>query len=85
MVCRLESQVLGQEHSKDAAQVVHGGRVEVGLSVGRCVPHSREGRGDEVEHRDPWRGQEIGPPAATHSCYRAPLNPQPQKIVLALI
>lgn len=32
---------------------MHSGWVEVGLGVSRCVPHSREGRGNEVEHRDP--------------------------------
>lgn len=55
-VCRLEPQVLSQENGEDAAQVVHSGRVKVGLGVSRRVPHSRKGRGDEVEHWDPWRG-----------------------------
>ena len=52
---RLESQVFGQEYGEDAAQVVDRGWVQVGLRVVRRVPDSREGRGDEVEHRDPWR------------------------------
>lgn len=60
-VCRLESQVLSQEHSEDAAQVVHGGWVEVVLRVSKSVPHSRKGRGNEVEHLDPWSRQEIWP------------------------
>lgn len=76
-VCRLQSQVLGQEHGKDAAQVVHGGWVEVGLSVSRSVPHSREGRGDEVENWNTWRGKD----SSTAATKQHPLNSQTQKIV----
>lgn len=81
-VCRLESQVLGQEHSEDAAQVVHSGWVEVGLGVSRRVPHSREGCGDEVEHRDTWKGH-------SSTCYNHQLqstrfSPQTQKTLWPL-
>lgn len=69
-VCRLESQVLGQEHSEDAAQVVHSGWVEVGLGVSRRVPHSREGCGDEVEHRD--TSSEEGDVVIFHRAQRFP-------------
>lgn len=50
---RLEPQVFRQEHGEDAAQVVDRGWVQVGLRVVRRVPDGGEGRGDEVEHRDP--------------------------------
>lgn len=50
---RLEPQVFGQEHGEDAAQVVHRRGVQIGLRVVSRVPDRGEGRGDEVEHRDP--------------------------------
>lgn len=50
---RLEPQVFSQEHSKDAAQVVYRGWVQVGLRVVRRVPDRRERCGDEMEHRNP--------------------------------
>ena len=54
---RLEPQIFGQEHGEDAAQIVYGGWVQVGLRVIGGVPDGGEGHGDEVEHRDPCRGE----------------------------
>lgn len=84
---RLESQVLGQEHGEDAAQVVDCGWVQVGLRVLGRVPDRGEGRGDEVEHRDPWRAErrlgQVGP-RPTQEPRPRPALPRRKHFVLAL-
>lgn len=51
-----EAQVLSHKHSQDPGQVLHRGPVHVLLTVVHRVPELWEGRGDDVQHRNSYRG-----------------------------